>query len=281
MVPYTLLDVFTDTPLAGNPLAVVLDADGVDEDVMLRFARETRLAETTFVQTATADGASYRNRIWTVTEELPFAGHPSLGTAVAVALQRGDTDVTYVQQTPAGLQPIAVRRDGERATASVLQEPAVFGPELDPAAVMAAVGLEAADAHPTLPPQLVSTGLLTLLAPLRDESALARVRADREAIRRLEDDSFNCYLAWTDLAAGRTRARMFPSPPAEAEDAATGSAAAPLLAYLHEREGLERLDVLQGVEMLRPSRLRAELENGRVRVSGDVLVLITGSIRLP
>jgi trans-2,3-dihydro-3-hydroxyanthranilate isomerase len=123
--------------------------------------------------------------------------------------------------------------------------------------------------------------VLTLRAPLRYESALARVRADREAIRRLEDDSFNCYLAWTDLAAGRTRARMFPSPPAEAEDAATGSAAAPLLAYLHEREGLERLDVLQGVEMLRPSRLRAELENGRVRVSGDVLVLITGSIRLP
>src|SRR5919201_2756925 len=110
MLPYTLLDVFTDTPLAVNPLAVVPDADGVVENVMLRFARETRLAETTFVQTATADGASYRNRIWTVTEELPFAGHPSLGTAVAVALQRGDEDVVYHQQTLAGIQEVAVSR---------------------------------------------------------------------------------------------------------------------------------------------------------------------------
>jgi trans-2,3-dihydro-3-hydroxyanthranilate isomerase len=279
--PYTLLDVFTDTPLAGNGLAVVHDADAVDDDVMLRFARETRLAETTFVQTATEAGADYRNRIWTITEELPFAGHPSLGTAVAVALRQGETDVRYVQQTPAGLQPIDVRRDGDRAAASVLQEPAVFGAELDPAPVMAALGLRPDDADPALSPQFVSTGLRTLVTPVAAEDALGRIRPDREAIERLGDSSFNCYVAWRDPRGGRARARMFPGAPEEAEDAATGSAAGPLLAYLAERLGVESIEVSQGVEMRRPSRLRAELEGERVRVSGDVVVVITGSVRLP
>jgi trans-2,3-dihydro-3-hydroxyanthranilate isomerase len=281
MFPYTLLDVFTDTRLAGNGLAVVHDADGLDDEVMLRFARETRLAETTFVQTATAPGASYRNRIWTITEELPFAGHPSLGTAVAVAMQRDETDVRYVQQTPAGLQPIDVQREGDRARASVLQEPAVFGDEVDPAPVMAALGLRADDAHPTMPPQLVSTGLLTMVALVREEAAIRRVRPSREAVQRLRDESFNCYAAWVDPSAGRARARMFPSPPPEAEDPATGSAAGPLLAYLHERVGSDSIEVLQGVEMGRPSTLRAEFDGGRVRVSGDVVVVITGTVRLP
>ena len=85
----TWLDVFTDRPLTGNGLAVVHDADGLDDATMLAFARETRLSETTFVQTATEAGADYRNRIWMTQRELPFAGHPSLGTAVAVARARG------------------------------------------------------------------------------------------------------------------------------------------------------------------------------------------------
>ena len=81
--PVTWLDVFTDIPLAGNGLAVVHRADGVDDATMLAFARETRYSETTFVQTATEAGADYRNRIWTMPGEISFAGHPSLGTAVA------------------------------------------------------------------------------------------------------------------------------------------------------------------------------------------------------
>jgi trans-2,3-dihydro-3-hydroxyanthranilate isomerase len=117
--PYTLLDVFTDRPLAGNGLAVVHEADGVDDATMLAFAKETRLVETTFVQSSQA--ADYRNRIWTPAEEIPFAGHPSLGTAVAVALERGETEVEYRQQTQAGIQPVRVSRDGDRAYASVLQ----------------------------------------------------------------------------------------------------------------------------------------------------------------
>src|SRR4051812_18921184 len=88
-LPFALLDVFTDTPLTGNGLAVVADADGVEEATMLAFARETRLSETTFLQTAEGEEADYRLRIWTPVTELPFAGHPSLGSAVAVARWAG------------------------------------------------------------------------------------------------------------------------------------------------------------------------------------------------
>ena len=106
------LDVFAERPLAGNGLAVVHDADGLPDETMLAFARETRLSETTYVQSPGTDGADYRNRIFTVRSEIPFAVHPSLGTAVAVALARGEKEATYVQETKAGLQPIDVRIDG-------------------------------------------------------------------------------------------------------------------------------------------------------------------------
>jgi trans-2,3-dihydro-3-hydroxyanthranilate isomerase len=272
--PYTVLDVFTDTPLYGNGLAVVHDADGVSDDVMLAFAKETRLVETTFVQTS--EVADYRNRIWTPAEELPFAGHPSLGTAVAIALERGEDEVEYRQQTHAGIQPISVRRDGDRAYASILQEPAQFGAEIDPAAVLAAVGLGADDA--SLPPQVVSTGLNTLIAPVASVDAVSRARMDVPAIRELVDGTFNLYLCAIE---GQTaRARTFMSELA-AEDPATGSAAGPLLAYANARLGAERLTVTQGVEMGRPSRLVAEMEDGRPRVGGDVVVLVTGTLRLP
>src|SRR5687768_5884906 len=116
-LPYSVLDVFTDRALTGNQLAVVHDADGVEDQTMGAFARETRLPETTFVQSPDQDGADYRNRIWTVAGEIPFAGHPSLGTAVAVAEARGESAASYVQQTIAGLQPVDVRREGDRWTA--------------------------------------------------------------------------------------------------------------------------------------------------------------------
>jgi trans-2,3-dihydro-3-hydroxyanthranilate isomerase len=243
---------------------------------MLAFARETRLVETTFVQRS--DAADYRNRIWTPAEEIPFAGHPSLGTAVAVALERGEEDVEYRQQTHAGIQPVRVSRHGDRAHASVLQEPAQFGAELDPAPIMFAVGLEPDDAHPDLPPQHVSTGLATVIVPLVDAGAVARARKDEAAVAALADHTFNLYLCAVDGDAAH--ARSFPSE-LEGEDPATGSAAGPLLAYAHERLGVERLDVTQGAEMGRPSRLLAELEDGRARVGGDVVVLVTGTLRLP
>ncbi len=285
--PIAFLDVFAERPLAGNGLAVVGDAGGVRDEVMQAFAFETRLSETTFVQPAGDDGADYRNRIWTPTEELPFAGHPSLGTAVAVTRWRGEDEASLVQQTAAGLQPIGVRREEtegpERWWATMLQAETVFGAELDRGEVMAAVGLEAADADPELPPQIVSTGIAHAIAPLADEGALARVRPDYEAIDALlaPHDAVVVYLFAWDRGAERARARSFARIVALGEDPATGSAAGPVCAYLAERVGAERVTVSQGAEMGRPSTLWTEIDSGRARVSGYVVPVIAGSVELP
>jgi trans-2,3-dihydro-3-hydroxyanthranilate isomerase len=280
---YTLLDVFTATPLEGNGLAVVHDADELDEPAMLAFARETRLSETTFVQTSHLAGADYRNRIWTVELEVPFAGHPSLGTAVAVARAQGIRagEVRYVQETRAGLQPVDVRIDGERAHASVLQEPAVHGAEVDRPTALRAIALTTDHADPRLPPQVVSSGLPTVIVPLRDADALASARPDYDAIAPLlaAHGATTLYAAVCEPERGRARARSFVSA-AVGEDPATGSAAGPLVAYLAARTGCGSLTIDQGVEMGRPSRLEATLEGERPRVGGDVAVVVDGTVHL-
>jgi trans-2,3-dihydro-3-hydroxyanthranilate isomerase len=279
----TWLDVFTSRALAGNGLAVVHDADGVDDPTMLGFARETRLPETTFVQTATEDGADYRNRIWMTMRELPFAGHPSLGTAVAVAIARGDREARYIQQTGPGLQQVDVElADGGLARASMLQEPEQFGAEPDRDVVLASLGLDPADAHPELPPQFVSCGLQHLMVPVRDEAVLARVHPDAIALTPVlgAGEATCAYVCWPEPDGVAVQARsFFLDGSLVAEDPATGSAAGPLCAYLHARTGAKRLEITQGVAMGRPSRLECEA-GARVRVSGDVVLLIEGEITL-
>ena len=265
----------------GNPLAVVHDAEGLDDDTMLAFARETRLSETTFVQPATREGADYRNRIFTVRQEIPFAGHPSLGTAVAVALARGDSEVTYVQETGAGLQPVDVRLAGAAAFASMLQEPATFGPEIDARHALAAVGLVPGDGHRELPAQLVSTGLPTLIVPVAAARCVRDAQPDFDLLDALAErhGADNFYLVCMQ-EEGSARARMFTSFVEGGEDPATGSAAGPLCAYLAERGRGTRVEITQGVEMGRPSRLLAEIEGDRARVSGDVVRVIEGDVLL-
>jgi trans-2,3-dihydro-3-hydroxyanthranilate isomerase len=279
----TWLDVFTSRPLTGNGLAVVHHADGIDDATMLAFARETKLSETTYVQSATEPGADYRNRIWTIVSELPFAGHPSLGTAVAVAHARAERAAHYVQQTGAGLQAVDVELGASGvARASMLQEPGAFGAEIDPRRVLAALGLELADGHPELPPQVVSTGLATLVVPVRDEAVLARVRPDYVLLGDLlrELGTICAYLAAHDPAQDAAHARSyFAADGMIVEDPATGSAAGPLCAYLHARTGADRVDIVQGEAMGRPSRLMCEAGQ-RVRVAGDVVLLAEGEIEL-
>lgn len=275
----TWLDVFTTVPLAGNALCVVHDADDLDDATMLAIARETRLSETTFVQAPASDGADYRNRIFATQGELPFAGHPSLGTAVAVARARGETRACYVQETQAGLQPVDVVLDGARARASMLQGPATTGAQPEPARALAAAGLTAGDAHPDWRPQLVSTGAPHLMAPVRDGAALARAAADPQLLPALLGDlgAICLYLAAVDAAAGTADARsFFLGDAGTLEDPATGSAVGPLLAYLAPRAGLDTLTVTQGAAMGRPSTLHARLEGDEVRVAGDVVVLAEG-----
>jgi trans-2,3-dihydro-3-hydroxyanthranilate isomerase len=282
------LDVFAERPLAGNALAVVDDADDVSDEAMLAFAKEMDLSETTFVQSADADGADYRNRIFTVVTELPFAGHPSLGTAVAVARWRGLDEASFVQQTGAGLQPIEVRSEGEGWRAEMVQNEPEFGTELDPEPLMHAAGLNPAEAHQDLAPQVVSTGLPTAVVPLSEPDSLERVQVDYAAIdAALEGvepragETPNFYLVWADLDAGEARARMFATVVPGGEDPATGSAAGPLGAYLAERAGLERVRIRQGEEMGRPSVLEVEIVDGRPRVGGGVIPVIDGEVSLP
>ncbi|HKH16776.1 MAG TPA: PhzF family phenazine biosynthesis protein [Solirubrobacteraceae bacterium] len=280
---YTLLDVFTSSRLQGNPLAVVHGADGIPDALMHAFARETRLSETSFVQTPSAAGADYRNRIWTMGGEVPFAGHPSLGVAAAIARERGEASVTYTQQTQAGLQPIRVELAGGAIHASMLQEPVTFGPELDPADVLGAVGLSEDDAHPELPCQAVSTGAFHVLAPVRDATVLAGLWPDYDRIAGLlapYPGGLCLYVTALDLDAGAARARAFAKRAEMGEDPATGSAAGPLCAYLAQRTGVDSLTVSQGVEMGRASRLVATMEGARVRVGGDAVVVADGNVFL-
>jgi trans-2,3-dihydro-3-hydroxyanthranilate isomerase len=284
----TWLDVFAERPLAGNGLAVVDDADAIDGETMLAFARETDLSETTFVQSADAAGADYRNRIFTIEREIPFAGHPSLGTAVAVARWRGQEEASFVQQTEAGLQPIEVRREGEHWRAEMVQNEAEFGTELDVEALMHAIGLDPAEAHQDLAPQVVSTGLPTAIVPVSDPASLGRVTPDFERIDRALADAEpragetpNFYPVWVDEESIQARARMFSTGAPGGEDPATGSAAGPLGAYLARFAGRERVVVRQGEEMGRPSLLEVEMVDGRPRVGGGVIPVIDGEVSLP
>jgi trans-2,3-dihydro-3-hydroxyanthranilate isomerase len=279
--PYTLLDVFTDRPLTGNGLAVVHDADALSDRLMHAFARETRLSETAFVQSADGD-ADYRLRIFTMDGEIPFAGHPSLGTAVAVARARGEARATYVQRTQPGEQAIDVELDGLRASVSMLQEPPELGPELDPDDVLGLVGLDGAEADPALPCQVVSTGVPQVIACVRDAAALRRVLPAYDRIGRLltEHDAIVLYLAAVDPEAGTARARSFMRSAEMGEDPATGSAVGPLCAHVAARTGAQRLEVEQGAEMGRPSRLVAAVDGDRIRVGGDVVVVGEGVVHL-
>lgn len=250
---------------------------------MLAFARETKLSETTFVQSGDAV-CDYRNRIWMMTGELPMAGHPSLGTAVAIARRRGESSASYVQRTPAGLQPVDVELDGLVARASMLQEPPEFLGAPDGERVLAAIGLTSGDGHPDLPPDLVTTGGRQVLVPVADAETLARARPDAARIAPLlaETGAITVYAFVPDPPAGRADARAFFDSPGgiAEEDPATGSAAGPLMAYLHRHAGLERLTIDQGVQMGRPSRLDCAMEDARVRVGGEVVVLAEGTLRL-
>jgi trans-2,3-dihydro-3-hydroxyanthranilate isomerase len=268
--------------MAGNGLAVVHDADAVPDAAMHALARETKLSETSFLQSPDAGDADYRHRIWMPSGEIPFAGHPSLGAAAAFARARGDSRATYVQQTEAGLQPVDVEIDGLLAHVSMLQEPARFGPELEPDEVLQTVGLEGDDADPTLPAQVVSTGVEQLLVQLRSAAALPGLLPDYDRIGALlrSYGAIVLYVSAVDLEAGTAHARAFTGSAAIGEDPATGSAAGPLLAYLRMRTGTTTLTVRQGVEMGRPSRIDCAWADDRPRVSGDVVVVADGQVSL-
>ncbi|MCW2616729.1 MAG: phenazine biosynthesis protein PhzF family [Frankiales bacterium] len=281
---YQVVDVFTDTAFTGNPLAVVLGADDLTTAQLQALANEFQLSETAFPMAAD-DGADYRLRIFTPAMELPFAGHPSVGAAW-VLLQRGTIEPgPVVQSCGAGLLPLSVSADAVTLTGGV---PSTGFPR-DPAGLLAGVGLGPEDLDGV--PRDASCGLgFTYLPVVAD--ALTRLDVDLAALKRLglADGPFGglSVVTWDGTSA---RCRVFAFEAGVAEDPATGSAALGLGAYLVASglvagDGETAYEVVQGVEMGRPSRLSCvvtAVDGAAVscRVSGAVVPVASGRVRVP
>jgi trans-2,3-dihydro-3-hydroxyanthranilate isomerase len=280
-VPFRLLDVFADEPFTGNQLCVVPDAPpDLEAETMLTLAREIGFSETAFVTAVRPDG--YDVRIFTPDGELPFAGHPTIGTAF-VLVSDGRVDPSAVQTCAAGEIPVQVDLASGRAT--MRQLPPVFSePFGDRAAVAAGAGLEAHDLAEDLPVVAISTGIAHLMVPVRDEATLRRAERNPRACHVACEaaDAESLYL-FAVRGEGDVMARMFDRFMAIGEDAATGSAAGPLGAYL-SRHGLAgmpgRALVSQGEMMGRPSSLQVDVEaegaSWTIDVSGGVRAMGEG-----
>jgi trans-2,3-dihydro-3-hydroxyanthranilate isomerase len=297
---FVQVDVFTERVFGGNPLAVVFGAEGLDEGVMQAIAREMNCSETTFVLAPTRPECAARVRIFTPAREVPFAGHPTIGTAWVLAteglLPAGTTRFNLEE----GIGPVEVTLEGDPARPSFLwmrHGEARFGPELpDRAGFARALGLEASDLLAGQPVRTGSTGNTFLYVPLRDREAVDRARLDVPALLAAQGVGPNLgvfvFAPDPDPRAGRVYSRMFaPHTSGVPEDPATGSASGPLGAYLVER-GLvapaETVDIVseQGTRMGRPSfvRIRIGMRDGRVNeifVGGSVVPVIDGRLRIP
>ena len=286
---YLQLDVFADRPGAGNPLAVVLDGAGLNDDAMQAIARWTRLPETTFVFPASQPEASYRLRIFSPRREVPFAGHPSVGTAHAV-LEAGlaePRDGLLIQEGIAGQLPLRVEGDGQSRTIAVRTPRAKVvevGAPVQNALLRGALqGLPAG----ALPPALVDGGRRWWLAELRDEASLRTASPDWKAIAALAQatDSMGvCAYARADGQSYDLAVRAFVGAPAAFEDAASGAANATLAAWLKSQNALpggrDRYVVSQGREVGHDALLQLHVDaNGDVWSGGQVQTVVSGHIR--
>ena len=258
------LDVFTTKPFAGNPLAVITDGDGLSTARMQAIAREMNLSETVFVQKPSSNRALARLRIFTTTRELPLAGHPVIGTWFLLAelgvVPAQEGAVHIWQQTGAGILPVEIEfHDGRPFRVTMTQKPARFRPaRLSPVALAKALGLPLRDFDPSLPLEFVSTGIFNLLVPLRRRAALRRIRMDIHALSKLILPHGVMAYCFALGARGKAFARGM-IPWGLVEDPATGSAGGSLGAYLVRHSRLtagQPLQILQGVEMGRPSHIR-------------------------
>jgi trans-2,3-dihydro-3-hydroxyanthranilate isomerase len=284
-VAFRLLDVFTEVPFAGNQLCVVPDPPaGLDAEAMAMLACEIGFSETTFVTRIREDG--YDIRIFTPDAELPFAGHPTLGTAFML-VSEDRLGPNLVQTSAAGDVPVEV--DLAAGTAWMQPRPPHFGdPFDDRAAVARAAGLELDDLLEGLPIVSGSSGIAHLMVPLRDEAALRRARRDDVGCEKVcaAAEAEAIYL-FTVRREGDVMARMFDRGANIGEDPATGSAVGPLGAYLsrHRLAGMPGSAVVaQGELVGRPSFLHVRAQprgdSFSVQVGGGVQIVGEGSFRL-
>jgi trans-2,3-dihydro-3-hydroxyanthranilate isomerase len=286
---YTL-DVFTTTRFHGNPLAVITDGDGLSTDQMLAIAREMNLSETVFVQKPTDDRALARLRIFTTKEELKLAGHPVIGTWFLLAelgvVPAQEGGVHILQETGAGLLPVEIRfKDGRPQRVTMTQKEAAFRKSgINKKRLAEALGLSPKDFDPKMEPEYVSTGIFNLMVPLRNRQALGKIQMNMVDLAKLLGK--NCGLAYCFAVGGNSTAYARGMMPWELyEDAATGSAAGSLGAFLvkHGKLGAAHmLQVMQGVEMGRPSQIEVEVsQSGKKltpRVSGAAVKVFEGVI---
>ncbi|MGI5196863.1 PhzF family phenazine biosynthesis protein [Streptomyces sp. CA-288835] len=273
---YVIVDVFTTVALEGNPLAVFLSAADIPAGRMQLIAREMNLSETTFVLPARGDG-DRRVRIFTPVNELPFAGHPVLGTAAVLGKSMARSRLRL--ETEAGTIPVDLQYPSEGTVSACMRQPIpVWEPYRLQEDLLDALGIKSS----TLPVDAYRNGPRHVYVGVDSEAALSRVQPDLRALARHPDMAAICFAG----SGKRWRMRMFSPAYGVAEDAATGSAAGPLAVHL-ARYGLvpfgQQIEILQGVEMGRPSHMSARADGTgqrphTVEVSGSAVITAYGTL---
>jgi len=290
-LPFTQFDVFTSQALEGNPLAVFPDATGLTDDQMQAIAREMNLSETTFIfprVAAIEKERGVRVRIYTVQEELPFAGHPTLGTAFALRGNSGATEIRL--ELNVGTIPVRFEDPpNQPAFGEMTQPDPVFGTVHDRKKIAEVTGVPMDDIAPDVPVQTVSTGVPFTVLPLRDLAAARRLAINQarasEYLAASGGKFFFCVTRETIDPTARLHARMLFY---NGEDPATGSAAGCTSAWMVAHgvaKADERVLIEQGVEMKRPSRIfvRASRSDNRVvnvRVGGNSVEMMRAEVFL-
>lgn len=275
---YVVVDVFTDTPLQGNQLAVFTDARELDSPVMQALAREMSFSETVFVLPPAA-GGHVRIRIFTPRVEIPFAGHPVLGTAFVLAapLQLGE----ILLETGNGFVPVELERDGARIVFGRMRQPVPsVAPFEGEAELLAALGVERSE----LPVEVYDNGMRHVYVCLASPEEVARLTPDIARLRSLGPLGVSCFAG----SGTRWKTRMFAPGAGIDEDPATGSAAGPLAVYLarHGRVAFgEEIEIAQGAGIGRPSTLYARADGTaerleRVEVGGSAVIVARGEFKL-
>ena len=278
---FVIADVFTDRPLEGNQLAVFTDAREIPEDRLQPIAREMNFSETVFVYPA-EEGGHARMRIFTPRSEIPFAGHPTLGTAFVLGqpLQLGEIRL----ETGAGIVAVTLEREGATIVFGRMEQPIPTWERLDEQTEHALLG-EVGVPRSELPVEIYDNGIRHLYVALESEEAVAALEPDLTALGRIDYVvGVNCFAG----AGTRWKTRMFAPASGVPEDPATGSAAGPLAVHLarHGRIGWgDEIEISQGAEIGRPSTLFARVDGSpeaieRVEVGGSAVVVARGELRL-
>jgi len=291
-LPFSIVDVFAQRKYAGNPLVVVRRAGSMPAEEMQAFARETNFSETTFVRSDEVRDGAFDVRIFTPAREIPFAGHPTLGTAAVLLEEVVRKPVARIDlRLGVGVIPVTpVYESGRLGLLWMRQNTPAFGKALAAAGVHEALGLAAADLDARLPIEEVSTGLAHLVVPVKTLDALRRIKVDparsEKLLAGMGAKSICCFAPEAREKGNDLSVRVFAHHYGIPEDPATGSANGCLAAYLakHRVLGGERVDVRveQGHEVGRPSLLHLNAEAAeegiRVDVGGRVVRVASGEL---